>query len=175
MWSSKPGLRRRRLAGIAAAGVAIVLSYPVLAAVDLAAVEVVPERGQTADQARRDRYECHNWAVDQTGVSPVAAKDQPASREQRAQRVGRILNGASIGGALGGLIRGVQRKNPSNGVLAGAAVGAAVGAASGRDAREAANEGDSDYLRALSACLEGRGYRVALPGEDGELVAADSD
>jgi hypothetical protein len=169
MWSSK------RLGLVVATGAWLGLSWPALAEVDLAALEVVPARGQSADQARRDRYECHNWAVDQTGAMPVAGDDAPSARERRAERTGRILNGAGIGGALGGLIRGVQRKNPSNGVLAGAAVGAAVAAATGREQREAADAGDSDYLRALSACLEGRGYQVAVPGEDGEVVAASAN
>ena len=178
MLSSNRGPRGRWPGALAALGLALGLSVglsrPALAAIDLAALEVVPARGQTADQLRRDRYECHNWAVDQTGILPVAADDEPAARARRAERVGRILNGAGIGGALGGLIRGAQGKNPGNGVLAGAAVGAAVGAATGREARDAAEEGDDDYLRALSACLEGRGYRVALPADGAEFVAADS-
>jgi hypothetical protein len=31
---------------------------------------VYPARGQTDDQAQRDRYECHLWAVDQTRFDP---------------------------------------------------------------------------------------------------------
>jgi hypothetical protein len=155
--------------GLGAVAAALLLSQGASAAVDLSASLVVPEQGQSADRTRRDRYECHNWAVEQTGVLPGAADE---SGEAPGERAGRILGGASIGAALGGLIRGVQRKNPSNGVLAGAAVGAAVGAATGRDRAEERDPADHDYVRALSACLEGRGYRVAVPGEDGELVAA---
>jgi hypothetical protein len=51
--------------------------------------------------------------------------------------------------------------------LVGAAAGAAIGAASAgskrKEAAAAEAEGPSDYLRALTACLEGRGYSVALP------------
>lgn len=168
MWSSKRTGMCLALGLLAATGQASAAN------VDLAALEVVAERGQSADQARRDRYECHNWAVDQTGGAPVAS-DAPAADEVKAERTGRILNGASIGAALGGLIRGVQGKNPSHGILGGAAVGAAVGATTAhRDADSAADGVASDYLRALSACLEGRGYRVALPDVEAEQVASNA-
>ena len=136
------------------------------AAEDLAALQVHALRGQSADQQRRDRYECHNWAVEQTGSAPPAAPaahelEKRADRAARAERAGRAITGAALGGALGGLVRGVQDKDPDNGVLAGAAVGAAVGAATGKKDRKSAEaEGPSDYLRALTACLEGRGYAV---------------
>ncbi|HET7133716.1 MAG TPA: hypothetical protein VFJ95_15790 [Gammaproteobacteria bacterium] len=148
---------------------------------DLAALRVTPIRGQSADQLRRDRYECHNWAVEQTGSAPLAAPvaqeaDKQADRAQRAERVQRVIAGAALGGALGGLIRGVQNKDPDNGVLAGAAVGAAVGAATGeRGGKNGEEEAPaSDYLRALTACLEGRGYTVALPGADDVSSASSS-
>ena len=31
---------------------------------------VYPAHGQSPEQTERDRYECHNWAVQQTGVDP---------------------------------------------------------------------------------------------------------
>jgi hypothetical protein len=143
------------------------------AAEDLAALRVMPIRGQSADQLRRDRYECHNWAVEQTGSVPLAAPvaqevGKQADRAKRAERVQRVIAGAAIGGALGGLIRGVNDKDPDNGVLAGAAVGAAVGAATGERGRKNGEQEApaSDYLRALTACLEGRGYTVTLPAAD---------
>lgn len=36
---------------------------------------VYPKKGQSADQQAKDRYECHRWAVDQTGFDP----SQPVS------------------------------------------------------------------------------------------------
>lgn len=166
-----------------AAGALVLGACSAHAAVDLAAVVVAPQRGQSSEQLRRDRYECHNWAVDQTGVVPLAAPAQAdraerTKRARRAERIDRALNGAAIGGSIGGLIRAAADRNPANGVLAGAAVGAAVGAATaGGDARasDGPTDGEAEYLRALSACLEGRGYSVALPeppGAEGEIVAA---
>jgi hypothetical protein len=153
--------------------IASALTVRANAAEDLSTLQVTPQRGQSADQARRDRYECHNWAVEQTGETPIAApvreRDEPnrEERAKRAERVGRVINGAVIGAGLGGLVRATQDKDPSNGILAGAAAGAAVGAAIGRDnerEEEAEVAAPSDYLRALTACMEGRGYTVALPG-----------
>jgi len=168
MWSSN------RTGFCLALGLLVATGQANAADVDLAALEVVPERGQSADQARRDRYECHNWAVDQTGGAPIAS-DAPIADEAKAERTGRILNGASIGAALGGLIRSVQGKNPSHGILGGAAVGAAVGATTARrDSDAAEDSAASDYLRALSACLEGRGYRVAMPELGTERVASSA-
>lgn len=162
------------------------------AAVDLAALQVLPQRGQSADQLRRDRYECHNWAVEQSGVVPRAPVARPAAEEKsndgerRTERVNRTIGGAAIGAAIGSLIHGDHDWNSGRNVLAGAAVGAAVGAATtpakdgDNKAAKAAGSaakptpGENDYLRALSACMEGRGYRVVLPGEASDSAAADS-
>ncbi len=125
---------------------------------DLAALVVTPERGQSAEQMRRDRYECHNWAVDQSGVIPAApgARDE---RHARGERAARVISGATLGGTLGGLVRSAQGKRSANGVLAGAAIGAGVAAATGRD-HDGLDEDSRSYLRALSACMEGRGYSI---------------
>jgi hypothetical protein len=53
-------------------------------------------------------------------------------------------------------------------MLKGAAVGSVVGVASGavhdkKQQKQAGPEPGTDYLRALSACLEGRGYTVSMP------------
>jgi hypothetical protein len=151
-------------------------ALPAAAAEDLRALEVQGQRGQSLEQTRRDRYECHNWAVEQTGESPAAAPiaQQAANEDKRAlrrERVGRALMGAAIGGTIGGLFG--DHHEPNESVLAGAAVGAGFGAATAGAGRKDAEEpeGPSDYLRALTACLEGRGYSVALPAP-AELTAS---
>lgn len=65
---------------------------------------IYPRNGQSEEQQSKDRYECHTWAVSQTGFDPT----QP----------------------MGGV-----------------------------DESQAASK-RSDYLRAQTACLEGRGYTV---------------
>jgi lysozyme family protein len=148
------------------AALALAAALPAAAAEGLRALEVLGQRGQTLEQTRRDRYECHNWAVEQTGEAPPAPAAEQADdgkRDLKQERISRAVVGAAIGGVIGGLFGDVHDANES--VLAGAAVGAGVGAATagGRRTEAAAPEGPSDYLRALTACLEGRGYSVALP------------
>jgi hypothetical protein len=146
-------------------------ALPAVAAEDLRALEVRGLRGQSQEQARRDRYECHNWAVAETGESPpaapVAAPPNAGRADLRRERIGRAIVGATIGGTVGGLLGDWHDRNES--ILAGAALGAGIGAATagaGRKEPPPVPEGPSDYLRALTACLEARGYSVSLPGPD---------
>lgn len=161
MWSSKPAL------GLVFAA----LCLPAAAVEDLRALEVQGQRGQSLEQTRRDRYECHNWAVEQTGETPVAvpadAEPHDSDRSLRRERIDRAIVGAAIGGAVGGILGNGRRRNSNDRALAGAAAGAAIGAATAGNGRGAESKNDpeqpSDYLRALTACLEGRGYSVAMP------------
>jgi len=169
MWSSSRYARTLITAASAVASLSAAI-----AGEDLAALRVDPQRGQSTDQLRRDRYECHNWAVEQTGQAPVVPSEdrvQPsdAKRDKRAERASRAILGAAIGSVVGGIAgsgRGWRHENDA--VLTGAAVGAGVGAASAggkvrdKDKTEGA-PAPSEYLRALSACLEGRGYTVTIP------------
>ena len=157
-----------RAAALAAALLAS--SAPALAVEDLVALEVVALRGQPPDQARRDRYECHNWAVEQTGAAPLPAAARQAqvqapTAEVRRKRVDRALLGAAIGAGLGSLIGQDHYDDSAENIIVGAAAGAAIGAATVRKPREPEPQGEapSDYLRALTACLEGRGYSVRMP------------
>jgi len=67
-------------------------------------VFVYPRNGQSPDQQSRDRYECHRWAVDQTGFDPTVAQGGVPAGQNESKR--------------------------------------------------------SDYMRALGACLDARGYTV---------------
>ena len=46
---------------------------------------VYPKQGQTAEQQAKDRYECHRWAVEQTGFDPT----QPGGNVDNAQYAGK--------------------------------------------------------------------------------------
>jgi len=164
MWSG-----RLLLASLASL---VCVALPAVAAEDLRALEVRGLRGQSQELARRDRYECHNWAVAQTGgqappAAPAAVPPDAGRADLKQERIGRAIVGATIGGAIGSLFGDYHDVNES--ILAGAAVGAGIGAATagaGRKEAPPAPEGPSDYLRALTACLEGRGYSVSLPSPD---------
>ena len=48
---------------------------------------VYPNKGQSAEQEAKDRYECHRWAVDQTGFDPTTATgDADATQRDNYQR-----------------------------------------------------------------------------------------
>lgn len=140
-------------------------------------VYVYPTGGQTEERLGRDRYECHLWAVKQSNFDPSVTAVLP---RQRVQVVPMPPSGSNtVGGAVTGAILGaVIARDPGAGAVGGAIVGGAVGAASDaqreaqakaaqqrydqRDsARMARLDGQaSNYRRALTACLEGRGYTV---------------
>ena len=157
----------------------LVLGLPAGAAVDLTKLQVTPQRGQSADQTRRDRYECHNWAFKQTGYDPSLPRLAP---HQQVQVVPMPPDRrGTVGGAVAGAVIGASVSGPhdsAEGAVVGAVAGAIVGAASDASrAREAAGKSSRptaaeqaeqarlekqayDYRRAISACLEGRGYTV---------------
>jgi len=137
---------------------------------------VYPTNGQSPEQTDRDRYECHIWAVQQTGVDPSRPDASPYERVvvQPANPPGSGTAAGAIGGAiLGALIAGPR--NAGAGLLLGGATGAIVGTAADASAQQQANmtqaqinasmaEGRAradSYRRALGACLQGRGYTIS--------------
>ncbi|PLX74896.1 MAG: glycine zipper family protein [Desulfuromonas sp.] len=135
-----------------------------------------PLRGQSAAQQDRDRFECYLWARRQTGFDPSLPSLAPHQRiEVVAQPPGgeETLAGAITGAALGAIIGAPH--SSGEGALFGAIAGAAFGSAleATRYERVLAESGHIDrlryaeidhrarlYRRAMSACLEGRGYSV---------------
>ena len=57
---------------------------------------IYPNKGQSAEQQARDRYDCHTWAVQQTGVDPTRAQAStptpppPQGASSREPPVGRL-------------------------------------------------------------------------------------
>jgi len=138
-------------------------------------VYAYPERGQTADQQSRDRYECSLWAVHQTGFDP-SAPDVPAYDRVVVSAPPRGTGtaiGAIAGAVLGAALAGDD--DAGAGAVFGGITGAMIGSASDAS-REQQNEQmmtqqqrqqeaemahkASQYRRAISACLAGRGYSV---------------
>jgi hypothetical protein len=147
------------LVAVASFGVAVAAT-----AQSLSDIEVVPLRGQAADLARRDRYECHNWAVAQTGGVPAAGPTQDEVKaEQRAARTASIITGAGIGAVVGSILGGSGHHHDAADVaIAGGILGAAAGAVASRPKEAPQNEAFMDFFRALSACMNGRGYALSL-------------
>jgi hypothetical protein len=139
-------------------------------------VFVYPNNGQSPEQTDRDRYECHVWAVKQTGVDPSRADANPYERVvvQPATPPGANTAAGAIGGAiLGAIIAGPRNAGAGLvlGGVTGAVVGSSVDANNEQQARmtqaqlnESAAQGRAradSYRRALGACLQGRGYTVS--------------
>lgn len=89
-----------------------------------------PKSGQSPDQQSRDRYECHMWAVQQSGYDPTTGTGQPATAQtqQQPQQTAGGQQGKPGGGAAGGAAKGATRAAiMDNDVGKGAAMGAAGG------------------------------------------------
>jgi hypothetical protein len=142
-------------------------------------VVAYPSQGQSEQQLDRDRYECHNWAVKQTGFDPSIPGVPP---RQRVRIIRGPPAGAEVaGGAITGAVIGAAVSRPRDagaGALVGAVAGAAIGAVAEASREHATQEVEQReqerqaargaggeqkagaYRRAISACLEGRGYSV---------------
>jgi hypothetical protein len=131
---------------------------------------IYPSKGQSQAQQDKDRYECHTWAVQQTGFDPSRqiANVQAANQPQPSRPY--ILQGATRGAALGA-VGGAITGNAGKGAAAGAAMGGIAGGFRRRDERlsradiqadkaAAGNSARPAYMRAMAACLQGRGYTV---------------
>jgi hypothetical protein len=138
---------------------------------------VYPKNNQTPEQQKKDEFDCHTWAVQQSGYDPIAASQtapaQAPTGTPTAEK-GSGVKGAAKGAAAGaavGAIAGDAGK--------GAAIGAAAGGVGGRarsknkaeDAQQqqvaAANTANANtaaladkYNKARATCLDGKGYSV---------------
>jgi Glycine zipper len=108
---------------------------------------IYPSKGQSPEQQSRDRYECHRWAVQQTGVDPTSA--QAALGAVGGAIAGDAAKGTAIGAATGGLIGGMKQRGQAK-------------QQQQAQANQAAQQQSAlvAYNRAVSACLSGRGYTV---------------
>ena len=140
-----------------------------------ARIYVYPRQGQSDAQLDRDRYECHLWAVKQSGFDPSAAEVPPHQRVVIVREGGPppgavVASGAFAGAAIGAAVS--RPREAGSGAIIGAIAGAALGAVAAQDSprrtervietqrsrdieRNAAN-----YRRAIGACLDARNYSV---------------
>src|SRR5258708_16161038 len=102
-------------------------------------VFVYPAHGQSPEQTERDRYECHTWAVQQTGVDPSRADASAYERVivQPATPPGANTVGGAVAGAIIGAIIGGPRAAGAGAVL-GRATGAIIGASADANAQQPA-------------------------------------
>lgn len=139
-----------------------------------------PTNGQTAEQQDRDRYDCFQWAIQQTGFDPSSPSVPPHERIQVVGGPPAVPPGAGVAaGAVTGALLGAIVSRPRD-AGAGALVGAVLGGVLGGAAESAQNQQAAqantrvidrqqsvqlerkagDFRRAAGACLEARGYSV---------------
>jgi hypothetical protein len=139
-----------------------------------------PSNGQTAEQQDRDRYDCYQWAIQQTGFDPSSPSVPPHDRIQVVGGPPAVVPGSGVAaGAITGAVLGSIVSSPRD-AGAGALIGAVLGGVLGGAAENAQNEQAaqantrvverqqsvqierkaSDFRRAAGACLEARGYSV---------------
>jgi len=128
---------------------------------------VYPSRGQSNQQMEQDKFSCYQWAKGQTGFDPMQA---PTATAPPPQQKGGVLRGAAGGAALGAAV-GAIAGNAGKGAAIGAASGGIIGGARKRQSQQEQeqyaqqqsaqyNQQRSEYNRAWSACMSGRGYTV---------------
>jgi len=145
-------------------GFSLVCVVPVLAGPQ--GLFLYPEKGQTKELQAKDEAACEDWAGEETRFDP----DVPPQAGSSSSHGGEVVRGGMRGAAAGALIGAIGGDAGK-----GAAIGAGVGGAAGIGRRRATSDyerqasanaqaqydsGLDKYKRALSACLEARGYTV---------------
>ncbi|MBI2799412.1 MAG: hypothetical protein HYX63_03840 [Gammaproteobacteria bacterium] len=128
-----------------------------------APVFAYPNAGQSQEQQSKDRFECHQWSVSQSGFDPSTAppvamqapppppygySDQPPPPPQNQ-------GGGFLGLGNGGMFKG-------GGMVGDAATGAALGAAGGA---LAGNAGQGAAIGALASTMLGAVSRSSTPSQ----------
>jgi hypothetical protein len=149
--------------------VTLVVSGCLIASAAAAQQFVYPAKGQSPEQQKKDEYECHQWAVQQTGVDPSKPAPQTAAAPSSPQTATGVTPGAGVRGAARGAVVGEIIADDAG---AGAAVGAAAARGQSRrqnrqqaaqqqqQQQQAQGNQNASYAKARAACLEGRGYSV---------------
>ena len=133
-------------------------------------VYVFPSKNQSKQQQKKDEFDCYKWAMEQTGYDPANPPKVQAPPPETGP------TGAAVGGAAKGAAAGVAIGAIAGDAGKGAAIGAVAGGLAGRkkgkqaqaqqnqQAQATATKTEQDmkngYIKAFSACIEGKGYTV---------------
>ena len=142
----------------------IFTAYPVLSQ----QVYIFPNKGQSQETMESDKYQCYQWARQQTGFDP--SQPQYTTQVDTAPR-GDAVRGAARGALVGAVVGEIASGDAGKGAAAGAAGGGLIGGMKRRDriaSQQSAQKSQQqayanqvgNYNRAYAACLEGKGYTV---------------
>jgi len=135
---------------------------------------IYPNKGQSQQQLEKDKFECYQWAKQQSGFDPMAPPTTSTAPPPGEAPVGGVGKGA-VGGGLLGLAVGAIAGDAGKGAAIGAVSGGLIGGVRRSEqksreeqaqqqwaSQEAArySQGRSQYNRAFSACMDGRNYTV---------------
>jgi YmgG-like glycine-zipper protein len=135
---------------------------------------IYPTKNQSAEQQDKDKWECRAWATKQTGFDPAARVTASSPPPTRQAPKGGLVRGAA-GGAAVGAIGGAIAGNAGKGAAIGAAGGGLLGTVRRNDQVRQEQyahqqwaqqnvaqyeQNRSNWVRAVKACLTGRGYTV---------------
>ena len=151
-----------------------------------AGIVAYPAKGQDAATQSKDDGECYAWGKQQSGFDPASppptavAAQAPPPPPPPAN--GSRARGAARGAAAGAVVGEIANDDASEGAAVGAAAGAVAAGSRNRQAQrsheaqvDAANQqakaaadqanaqraqGMESFKKAMSVCLEGRGYTV---------------
>ncbi len=137
---------------------------------------IFPAQQQSDEQMEKDKYECYQWAKQQSSFDPMALpKTSTASQPVQEDQKGSVVKGAARGALVGVTVGAITNNSKGRSAGAGAAAGGLIGgmrrqeqarqqnqAAQQREQQEKAEYAQqrTGYNRAYSACLEGKGYTV---------------
>lgn len=145
--------------------IAVVAGFPVCAQ----QMYVYPAKGQSPQQQQKDEYECHNWAVQQTGFDPAHPQQASAPSQPAGPAPGSGAQGAVRGAVVGGMVGGIGGRG-GEGAAAGAIIGGVAGRQKSRAQQQQAQQqqqaaanaaGPQAYGRARAGCLSARGYSIS--------------
>jgi uncharacterized protein YcfJ len=138
---------------------------------------VFPSAGQTKGVQLSEEQQCYDWAQQQSGIDPMKVTANTDSAAKAAgDQAASATQGAAVGGAARGAAAGALIGAAAGDAGKGAAIGAAAGAVGGRRAKKraeaqasqsganqavaVANDKIVQFKKAMTACLEGKGYTV---------------
>lgn len=131
---------------------------------------VYPQKGQSGEQTDKDKFECYNWAKENSGFDPMARPTATTAPPKVKEQRGGALKGGAVG-AIAGKVLGSSSKTTKRSAALGAVAGSVRQSSGNREQQQKKadweqREGSNyeaqrnGYNRAYSACLEGRGYSV---------------
>ena len=133
-------------------------------------VYVFPSKGQSEAKQKKDEYECYQWSVKNSGIDPLntaAVQAAPVETGPDGKVVGNAAKGALVGLAIGS-VTGDAGQGAAIGAIAGGAGGIRqkrVGQANAKakaqsDADQQNQAMVNSFIKAFSACIEGKGYTI---------------